>query len=228
MKGEAVADGERRPSRLRVIGLTGGMASGKSLVAATLRELGAEVIDADAIAREVVSLGSPALREIAAAFGPSALRPDGSLNRAALAARIFEDPEARRRLNAITHPPIRRRIAELLAAIRVRRPDAIVVIDIPLLLDVTPPGAYPLDGIVVVYANEAAQVSRLAARDGLTEDDARRRLAAQRPLREKLPEATWVIDNSGTPEETRRHVEALWQAWQASARTGRVPDTYQE
>lgn len=217
MKGEAVGDGERRPSRLRVIGLTGGMASGKSLVAATLRELGAEVIDADAIAREVVSPGSPALREIAAAFGPSALHPDGSLNRAALAARIFEDPEARRRLNAITHPPIRRRIAELLAAIRVRRPDAIVVIDIPLLLDVTPPDAYPLDGIVVVYANEAAQVSRLAARDGLTEAAARRRLAAQRPLREKLPEATWVIDNSGTPEETRRHTEALWQAWQASA-----------
>jgi dephospho-CoA kinase len=198
---------------VKVIGLTGGIASGKSTVAAVLRELGAHVISADEVAREVVAPGSEALAEIAAAFGPEVLRPDGTLDRRAVAERVFRDAEARRTLNAITHPRIRRRIAERVAEVGARAPDAIVVVDLPLLLDTAPRDAYALDGVVVVYADEAVQVARLAARDGLAVQEARRRLGAQRPVREKLAEATWVIDNSGPREATRRQVEALWRAW---------------
>lgn len=198
---------------MKVIGLTGGIASGKTLVARILRDLGAEVIDADAVAREVVEPGTPALREIAGAFGPEILSPDGTLDRRALADRIFRDPAARATLNAITHPRIRARMAERVEALRRTRPNAIVVLDIPLLLDTAAADAYPLDGIVVVYVDEQTQAARLAARDGVSADDARQRLRAQRPLREKLPQATWTIDNSGTPEATRRAVEALWRSW---------------
>lgn len=200
---------------MRVYGLTGGIASGKSLVASLVRELGGRVIDADQVAREVVAPGSPALQEIVDAFGPAAIQAGGALDRKALAARIFSEPAARTRLNAITHPRIRARIAEEIAAARARQPEVIIVVDIPLLLDTASPDAYPLDGIVVVYVDEATQLARLAARDGLSEDAARQRLASQRPLREKLPRATWVIDNSRSPEDTRRQVEALWRTWHA-------------
>ena len=202
---------------IRVVGLTGGMASGKSLVAGMLRSLGAVVVDADVIAREVVAPGSLVLQEIAASFGDGVIQVDGTLDRHALGERIFNDPAARARLNAITHPHIRRRMAEEVARARAARPDAMVVLDVPLLLDVTPPDAYDLDGVVVIAVDEATQEARLAARDGITIEAARRRLQAQRPLREKVALATWVIDNSGTPEATRRQVEELWHRWQASA-----------
>lgn len=200
---------------MRIIGLTGGIASGKSLVAGLLREMGAHVIDADAIAREVVTPGTDALREIAGAFGPRALAADGTLDRKALAALVFSDPDARARLNTITHPHIRRRIEEEIEAVRSARPGATIVVDIPLLLDVAPAEAFALDGTVVVKVDEATQIARLAARDGITEEAARQRLRSQRPLGEKVPLATWVVDNNGSPEATRRQVEALWQAWQA-------------
>ncbi len=200
---------------MRVIGLTGGIASGKSLVAGFLREMGAHVIDADAIAREVVAPGTETLREIVEAFGASVVAADGTLDRKALAALVFSDPAARVRLNAITHPRIRRRIEEEIAAVRAARPGATIVVDIPLLLDVAPPEAFVLDGTVVVFVDEATQVARLAARDGISEEAARQRLRAQRPLREKVPLATWVVDNSGPPAATRRQIEALWQAWHA-------------
>jgi dephospho-CoA kinase len=199
------------------VGLTGGIASGKSLVGGMLRDLGAIVIDADAVAREVVAPGSPVLQEIVTAFGPSVLTPDGALDRRALAERIFGDPASRQRLNAITHPAIRRRIAGALDAVRASHPGDVVVLDIPLLLDTAPPSAYALDGVVVVYVDEATQVARLVARDGISEAAARQRIAAQRPLREKAAEATWLIDNSGTPDETRQQVEALWRRWQQRA-----------
>jgi dephospho-CoA kinase len=199
---------------VKIIGLTGGMASGKSLVAQILRELGAEIIDADVIAREVVEPGTEALREIVAEFGQVVLQPDGTLDRPVLGERIFRDPKARVRLNAITHPKIRRRIAERVEGLRCRRPGAIVVLDIPLLLDTAPADTYALDGIVVVFVDEDTQAARLAARDSVSQTVARQRLGAQRPLREKVPLATWVIDNAGTPDATRRQVEALWRAWQ--------------
>lgn len=200
---------------MRVIGLTGGIASGKSLVAGFLREMGAHVIDADAIAREVVAPGTEALREIAEAFGPCVLAADGALDRRELAERIFSDPEARARLNAITHPRIRGRIEEEIKAVRSARPGATIVVDIPLLLDVAPPEAFVLDGTIVVTVDEATQIARLMVRDCITEEAARQRLRSQRPLREKIPLATWVVDNDGPPDATRRQVEALWQAWQA-------------
>jgi dephospho-CoA kinase len=199
---------------VKVIGLTGGIASGKTLVARMLQDLGAHVIDADALAREVVAPGAPAYREVVAAFGPEVVRPDGALDRAALAARVFRDPQARATLNRIIHPHVRRRMAEALAATTAAHPEGVVVLVIPLLLDTAPADLYPFDGIVVVWLDEAAQEARLMARDGLSREEARARIAAQRPLREKLSEATWVIDNSGTPEETRRQVEALWRRWQ--------------
>lgn len=202
---------------MKVIGLTGGIASGKSLVAGMLRDLGARVIDADRVARDVVA-DPDVRRAIVAAFGPSVLQADGTLDRQALGARIFADANARATLNAITHPPIRRRIAEDVAALRTAAPGATVVLDIPLLLDVAPADAYDLDGIVVVFVDQPTQEARLMRRDQITADEARRRLRAQRPLREKVPEATWVIDNSGPPEETRRQVETLWARWQAEAR----------
>jgi len=200
---------------VNVIGLTGGIASGKSLVARILRELGAEVIDADAVAREIVEPGTAALHEIAEAFGPDILHAGGTLNRRVLADRIFRDAGARARLNAITHPRIRRRMAERVEALRRTNPHAIVVLDIPLLLDTAPADAYPLDGIVVVFVDPDTQAARLAARHRISVEAARQRLEAQRPLQEKVSQATWVIDNSGTPDATRRLVEALWQSWQA-------------
>jgi dephospho-CoA kinase len=194
------------------------MASGKSLVAGMLRALGAVVIDADVIARQVVAPGSPALREITSAFGQAVLRPDGTLDRAALAERIFGDAAARARLNAITHPEIRRRMAEEVARARAADPEAIVVLDVPLLLDTAPADAYDLDGVIVVAVDESTQEARLAARDAISREAARRRLQAQRPLREKVPLATWVIDNGGSPGATRRQVEALWRSWHGSGR----------
>lgn len=196
----------------RVVGLTGGLASGKSTVAAMLRELGAVIVSADEIAREVVEPDTPAYAEIVQAFGTEMLEPDGRINRARLAARIFTDPAARARLNEITHPRIRARMRETVARLQERLPrDAVIVLDIPLLLDTAPRDAFSLDGVIVVAVDEAAQIRRLREREGLTEEEARRRLAAQRPLREKVAEADWVIDNSGSEEATRRQVEVLWR-----------------
>ncbi|HET8679354.1 MAG TPA: dephospho-CoA kinase [bacterium] len=198
---------------MKVIGLTGGIASGKSLVAGMLRQLGAHVIDADLIAREVVA-DAEVRRAIAAAFGPAVLGADGMVDRKVLGDRIFADSGARARLNAITHPRIRQRIADEITRLRATHSDGTVVLDIPLLLDVAPVNAYDLDGIVVVLVDEPTQEARLRARDQIGAEEARQRLRAQRPLREKVAEATWVIDNSGTPAETRRQVEALWTTWQ--------------
>ncbi|KRT75669.1 MAG: CoaE, dephospho-CoA kinase, dephospho-CoA kinase [Armatimonadetes bacterium CSP1-3] len=196
----------------RVIGLTGGLASGKSTVAALFRELGAVVISADAIARDVVEPGTEAYQEILEAFGSEALTADGRIDRPRLAARIFADPAARARLNEITHPHIRARIAEAVRRLQAElRADALIILEIPLLLDTAPRGAYALEAVIVVTADEATQIERLRRRDGVTEEEARRRLLAQRPLAEKVAEADWVIDNSGSPEETRRQVESLWR-----------------
>lgn len=202
----------------RVIGLTGGLASGKSTVAAMLRDLGAVVVDADAIVRELQEPGTPVYREIVGAFGHNVVRPDGSLDRSALASRIFADPVARQRLNAITHPRVRERIRQEVADLLARIPaGAIIVLDVPLLLDTAPRDTFPVEGVIVVAIDEATQIARFRARTGLSEEEARGRLRAQRPLREKVGEADWVIDNNGSPEETRRQVEALWRRLTSSA-----------
>ncbi len=195
-----------------VIGLTGGIASGKSLVSSFLRELGAVVIDADLIAREVVAPGQPALAMIVEAFGPGILRPDGSLDRKALGALVFADPDLRKKLEEITHPFIIARIKEELARLAESCPDGVVVLDAPLLFEAGLEGL--VDEVWVVYVDAATQLARLMSRDGLTRAEAEQRLAAQIPLAEKARRADRVIDNSGTPEATRAQVNRLWRELQ--------------
>lgn len=194
------------------IGLTGGIASGKSLVARLFRELGAAVVDADAIAREVVAPGGPAFDGIVRTFGRGIVRADGALDRQALAARVFADPAARRQLNTLTHPHIRRWMAEEAARLAATPGVDVIVLDIPLLLETTDGRELNLDGIVVVDADEDVRVARLMARDGLSEADARGRVSAQMPLRDKVARADWVIDNNGSPARTREQALAVWEA----------------
>ncbi len=196
---------------MKVIGITGGIATGVSTVAEMFRERGAVGIEADRVAREVVAPNTEAYNKIVEVFGKQVVGRDGTIDRKKLAEVIFRDPAARRRLNAITHPEIRRRIQEEVEGLRSTNPNAIVVIDLPLLLDTTGPEAYELDGVIVVSAGREQQIERLKRRDNLSQAAAEQRLAAQRPVVEKEAEADWVIDNSGPVEETRRQVELLWQ-----------------
>jgi dephospho-CoA kinase len=187
-----------------------------------LRDLGAAVVDADQIAREVLAPTGPAYEDVVRAFGPDIVRPDGTLDRKALAARIFADASARERLNALTHPHIRARMAEETSRLSAAPGAEVVVLDIPLLFETR--DASDLDGVIVVYADEPARLRRLIVRDGLTEEEARRRVSAQMPLAEKVAHADWVIDNTGVPEATRRQVERVWEALRARGRPeGRSP-----
>jgi dephospho-CoA kinase len=195
---------------VRLIGLTGGIATGKSTVARLLAGRGAVIVDADVLAREVVEPGSPALAEIAAGFGDSVLTADGALDRAALGAVVFADPAQRRRLEAITHPRIAALMGERIAA-GLASEAPLVVADIPLLFEGDRVGL--VEGVLLVDTPEEVQLRRLMLRDGIAEAAARARVAAQMPLAEKRRRATWVIDNSGTPEETAARVAAWWERW---------------
>jgi dephospho-CoA kinase len=195
---------------VRLIGLTGGIATGKSTVARLLAARGAEIVDADVLAREVVEPGSPGLAEIAAGFGADVLTPDGALDRAALGAVVFADPAQRRRLEAITHPRIAALMGERIAA-GLASQAPLVVADIPLLFENDRGGL--VEGVLLVDAPEEEQLRRLMLRDGIDEAAARARVAAQMPLAEKRRRATWVIDNAGTPEETAARVAAWWDSW---------------
>ena len=197
---------------MRVLGLTGGIGSGKSLVAQMFRELGAEVIDADQLARDVVEPGQPALDEIVEAFGRDILLPDGRLNRGRLAAAIFADPAARQRLNAITHPRIRARMDTEVAA-RSQR-SGVLILDIPLLYENGRAGI--VEKVVVVWVDPATQLQRLTERDGLSVEDARQRIAAQMSLDDKRARADYVIDNTGSREATRRQVETIYRQYAAA------------
>lgn len=198
---------------LLLVGLTGGIASGKSLVSALFQELGALVIDADRLAREIVEPGRPAYREIVEAFGREILEPEGRVDRKRLGAEVFADPEKRRRLEEITHPRIQALRQARLEALADQGYDGIVIQDAALLIEV---GAHQaVDRVVVVYVDEATQIKRLVVRDGLSEAEARQRIQSQMPLEEKARLADYVVDNRGTPEETRRQVEAIYRALQA-------------
>jgi dephospho-CoA kinase len=197
-----------------LFGLTGGLASGKSTVAARLRALGVPVIDADELAREVVAPGTPGLAAVAAAFVPSVLLPDGSLDRPKLAALVFSDPDRRRRLNAIVHPLIgaasAARVAELTA-----RGEPIACYEAALLVENGIADAFrPL---VVVSVPEAVQVARAMARDAATEEQARARIASQLPLAAKVAAADHVIENGGSREETIRRTDEVLEAIRALA-----------
>jgi dephospho-CoA kinase len=194
------------------VGLTGGIGSGKSEVSKRLVSLGAELIDADLIAREVVRPGTPGLAAIAREFGEDVLLPDGTLDRPRLASMVFADEERRKALNAITHPLIGRRSQELLEA---AAPGAVVVYDMPLLVENGLAGLH--DVVVVVDVPEETQVQRLVSGRGMAEADARARIAAQATRSERLAAATHVIDNSGPPEALDTQVQALWAELRARA-----------
>jgi dephospho-CoA kinase len=202
-----------------LVGLTGGIASGKSTVSRQLAELGCRVIDADVLAREVVAPGQPALRAIVEAFGPEVLRPDGSLDRPRLGALVFADLEKRRRLEEITHPAIRQRRADALAELAAAGFDGIVVQDAALLIEVG--GRADVDRLVVVDAEPGVQRERLMRRDGLDAAEAERRISSQMPLAEKVKLAHYVVDNSDSPEETAAQVRAVYAALLAEHRARR-------
>jgi dephospho-CoA kinase len=192
---------------MRLIGLTGGMGTGKSTVARMLASRGATIIDADELAREVVRPGEPALEAIVERFGPDVLGADGSLHRTRLAGIVFDDDNARRDLERITHPRIQQlmqqRIADAFA-----RDATVAVADIPLLFENRRGNEF--EGTLLVYAPVDVQVQRMVSRDGLDEATARRRLAAQMPIDGKRQLATWVIDNSGDLAATERQVADWW------------------
>lgn len=187
------------------VGLTGGIASGKSTVSAILAELGAVVIDADLIAREVVARGTPGLDAVVAEFGPAVLTPEGDLDRAAMGELVFADPSARKRLEAIIHPLVHQRSAELEAA---APPGSVIVHDIPLLAEVGRGGQF--DAVVVVDAPAEEQVARMVRDRGWTREDAESRIAAQASREDRLAIATHVIDNTGSLDDLRRRVEEAY------------------
>lgn len=192
-----------------IIGLTGGIATGKSTVSAMLAELGAAVVDADQVAREVVLPGEPALRQVAETFGQAVLNEDGTLNRKKLGEIVFADEMKRKALEAILHPAIRQVMNDRIDRLERENPGRLVVADIPLLYETGLDARYP--EVLVVYVPPDVQLERLMKRDGLTEAKARERLNAQLPIDEKKKRADWVIDNSGTLEETRRQVLDFWR-----------------
>jgi dephospho-CoA kinase len=197
---------------MHLIGLTGGIATGKSTVARMLAAHGATVVDADVAAREAVAPGQPALAQIRARFGEGVIAADGSLDRTRMGALVFDDVTARRDLERITHPRVRElmqtRIAAALAA------DApLVVAEVPLLFETDSERLY--EGVMLVHAPPDVQVARLRERDGLDDHAARARLAAQMPIDEKRQRATWVIDNSATIAATEEQVARWWNDLEA-------------
>jgi dephospho-CoA kinase len=217
------APGAPRPFLL--VGLTGGIATGKSTVSAMFRALGAVVIDADQLAREVVEPGEPALARVVEEFGPGVLGPDGRLDRKALGAIVFADAGRRRRLEALLHPPIRERLARRLAELAAQGFRGLVIFDAPVIVE---SGFHrTMDRLVVVVADEATQLARLMARDGIDRDEARRKVRSQLPLEDKARLADYVIDNSGdraaTEAQVRRVHAALMEELRARERAPAPP-----
>lgn len=191
------------------VGLTGGIGSGKSEVVRLLAGYGAEVIDADLLAREVVAPGTRGLAEVVAEFGKKVLTEDGTLDRERLGGIVFADPAARQALNAIVHPLVRERAAQLQERAARRDPDAVIVQDVPLLVENELFDLY--DVVLVVDAAEEAQLDRLVRLRGMPEADARARMAAQAGRAERLAHADQVVDNSGSLEDLEQRVAETWQ-----------------
>ena len=196
---------------MQLVALTGGIAAGKSLVAARLGELGAVIVDADVLARQAVAPGSPGLAQVVAVFGAGVLQEDGSLDRAALGALVFGDAERLARLNAIVHPEVQRLAHAAFAAAEAADPEVVVVYDIPLLAETIEDRDEPFDRIVVVSADEATRLRRMIEHRGMTEEAARARVAAQAPEAARLALASDVIRNDGDVAEVLAEVDALWE-----------------
>ena len=187
---------------MQLIGLTGGIATGKSTVSAMLKKAGAIIIDADRIARDVIKKGLPAYREIVAQIGTEVLLPDGEINRNMLSDIIFNDHQKKQLLNSIVHPYVNEEVNRQIIQIQKTHPNAVIVLDIPLLIEA---GMHDdLSEIIVVYTPQDIQIQRLMQRDRISEADALARVQSQMSIEEKKQQATLVIDNSGTIENTRR------------------------
>ncbi|MEP6477622.1 MAG: dephospho-CoA kinase [Actinomycetota bacterium] len=198
-----------------LVGLTGGIGSGKSTVARLLAARGAVILDADALARDALAKGTAGFDQVVALFGPEVVAPSGDLDRAAVASRVFADDRRRAELEAIVHPEVRRQIAERVA--REATGDRVVVIDSPLLVETGAHQGLPL--VVVVAASEPTRIARLVAR-GMDEGDARARLAAQIPDHERAAAADLLLDNEGSEPELEAQVDALWR--DLASRAGRA------
>jgi len=199
------------------VALTGGIATGKSYVRARFATLGIPTIDADALARDVVAPGRPALAAIVGRFGAAVLQADGTLDRAALARQVFAQPCARRDLEQIVHPAVYDAIRGWLAEVAAGRHAELAIADIPLLYETGRRGEF--DAVVVTACDPEVQVQRVVARDGATPEQARQRLAAQWPIADKVARADFVIETGGTFEETDRQVDAVLGALRRRART---------
>jgi dephospho-CoA kinase len=200
---------------IRVV-VTGGIGSGKSEVTRLFDELGAVVVDADVLAREVVARGTPGLEEIVRTFGADLVGPDGELDRPAMGRRVFADPTARTQLEAIIHPRVRQRAGEIERDVA---EDAVVVHDIPLLVETGQADRF--DAVVVVDVPEELQLERLRAGREMTEEDARARIRAQASREQRKAVADYVIDNTGTREDLRPQVAEVFSELQRRARPGR-------
>lgn len=192
-----------------IIGLTGGIASGKSTIAKMLVERGALLVDADQVAREVVLPGESALEAIASLFGQAVLLPDGSLNRKALGEIVFQDKASLAQLEAITHPAIRASMQHRIHTYEEKYPERLIVADVPLLYETKQQHLYK--GVMVVYVPEEIQIARLMERSSFTKSEAERRVSLQMNIEQKRELANWVIDNSGTLEETSRQIDQFWK-----------------
>ena len=198
-----------------IVGLTGGVASGKTTVSEVLREEGATLIDADQIARELVQPQTPAWQEVVRSFGNEILNRDGSIDRQKLASLIFSNSRQRNRLNRILHPRIKEEIGRRLKDIQQKDPDAIVVIDIPLLIETG--GHRETDKVIVVVCTEAQQIERLRKRNQLSKEQAQAMLSSQMPLEEKTTLADYVICSEGSLEETRQKARNVFQELKRTA-----------
>ena len=200
-----------------VIGITGGIATGKTTVARMFEDLGAERMDADQVARDVLQPGSDTAKSVIEAFGPTVLAPDGSIDRAELGAVIFADPSAREQLNRITHPPIIRRLRQRIKEFRSRPAGtAALVIEIPLLVEANL--TRMVDRVLLVRAEQDEQRNRLRMRGGLTAEQIDQRIGSQMPVCDKTPYADWVVDTGCPLEKTRSQVLRIWKQVQDGIR----------
>jgi dephospho-CoA kinase len=192
-----------------IVGLTGGVASGKTAASQVLKEEGAYIIDADQIARELVRPHQPAWNELIRAFGKEILQEDGSLHRKKLADKVFADPKQRKRLNQILHPRIKEEMDRRTKEIGQKDPEAIVVIDAPLLVELG--DHHEMDKLIVVNSTQTQQIERLKDRDGISPEEALRILSSQMPLGEKVKLADFVIGNEGSLEETKKRAREVFK-----------------
>ena len=205
------------------VGLTGGIASGKSTVSKIFASFGAKVLDADEVAREVLLPGQPAWTRLRQVFGEEFFHPDGTVKRKQLRKLVFADPEKRSQLNAIVHPEVMREINRRSEVLSSSAQNGVLLVDVPLLLEVGVANRF--DKVVVVYVSESVQINRLQQRDGISEEEAKQALKVQMALSQKVKQADYLIDNSGTLEETLAQVEKVWDELLKLARDLRRGET---